>query len=147
MMAQQRFVHQDAGSSHAIHGGENLSHDSQQNRGSEHLASNANMQLFIDAENDEGGREGETYFQEVTQDEGTGGESYNQQNQPNMHGQSSSGSAYVMNHAADRGSVGRAFFGVGGDEQMRYQNHGGGVGDGFDGGYGNAVEEDSGDDS
>jgi hypothetical protein len=30
---------------------------------------------------------------------------------------------------------------------MRFQNHGGGVGDGFDGGYGNAVEEDSGDNS
>lgn len=30
---------------------------------------------------------------------------------------------------------------------MRFPNHGGGVGDGFDGGYGNAVEEDSADDS
>ena len=51
------------------------------------------------------------------------------------------------NLGAGSGSVGRAFYGVGGDEQMRFNNHGGGVGDGFDGGYGNAVEEDSADDS
>jgi hypothetical protein len=38
---------------------------------------------------DDGGRDGENrYFNEIIQDEGTGGESYNQQNQ---HPQSSSG--------------------------------------------------------
>ena len=84
---------------------------------------------------DDGGRDGETrYFNDIMQDEGTGGVRYNQQNQLEAIPQSSSGisGGQFNSHS---GAGGGSSFGVVGHNQNRFA-----AGGGFDGSYGQLPE-------
>lgn len=81
---------------------------------------------------DDGGRDGETrYFNDIMQDEGTGGVRYNQQNQLEAIPQSSSGISGGQFNSHSGAGGGGSLFGVVGLNQNRYV-----AGGGFDGGYG-----------